>query len=444
MGVVKNKRVLAIGVFIIGLIFILIGGVLNYLGNPKRIMAISIDNLNKSMNRLLNNENKLLQDSYTMTSNIKFNLESDYLKSLATQDPAYLPFYQLLTNLNNTNSNITLTQDKTNKKLLLNYNSNLNNIELITGKYLIENNTEYYYVNGITPSYINNGNNNYFETLNSETTQQENLLYIVNRVSESLKENLTDDYFTKTKENNLTKIGLKLDNESMNKLINSILKDLKKDKKATEILTGYNKDFKNLKIKNNTILEKGQKLEINIYTDSIVYTPKKYELIFLDNRNTNKLVYEKNDKKGLIMIYNNNKLESTLELTTEKEQTTINALDSKNKKIGTLTLNNTKNSKKISMNLNIDNMAIDLSISSKNTNIKKEKSYNNDTKISIVATTNNTSLLDFNISITSSIITNIKIEENVSDSILKSSITTEQQENLNNKLTNIISTLTNG
>ena len=120
-----------------------------------------------------------LEDNYKTTSNIKMNLKSDYFSALATMDPSYAMISNLLNNLSNTENNITMVQDKENKKLFFNLDSKLSGQSLINTKYLVENATAYYSIDGVTNTYVNNGNNNYFESLNSSTTTNENLKYLI-------------------------------------------------------------------------------------------------------------------------------------------------------------------------------------------------------------------------------------------------------------------------
>ena len=66
-------------------------------------------------------------------------------------------YQKLLNNLGKTKNTITIKQDKTNKKAYLELDSNLNSTKLINTKYLIENSTEYYFVEGFLNTYVNNG-----------------------------------------------------------------------------------------------------------------------------------------------------------------------------------------------------------------------------------------------------------------------------------------------
>ena len=168
----KTIIVIAIAVILIG-----IGLWIYYFQSNKRIIAKGIDNISTTFTDklLMNKENLDIGNDYTLNGDLTFNLESDYLKTIATQYPEYQTYSTLITNLSKTKNKITYIQDKTNKKLLMSLDSKYNNSDLINVKYLIENNTEYYYIKGFMDSYINNGTSNYFEALDNDTTSSENL-----------------------------------------------------------------------------------------------------------------------------------------------------------------------------------------------------------------------------------------------------------------------------
>ena len=434
----KNNKVLCIFLFFISIILIILGSGLSYLGNSKIILSKTISKVSNNIKDTLKTEENLIGENYSVKSDIKFDIKSNYLTKLTETDPTYQVFYKLMSNLNATKTTINYTQNKDEKTLFLDYSSSLNNQELVKGKYLIENNTEYYYVNGITKNYINNGNNNYFENLNSQTTQKDNLIYIYDLVISSLNNNIKEEYIQKTTKNNETKITLTLDSNNLYELSTNILNDLKNDKLASEILSNYNKDFKKQKIKKDTF--KNKVIKLDIYTDSIIYKPKKYELLMKDT-NTTKLIYELGNNNDQLTIFSNNEKELSAKITYKANSSDITIYDTKDKKIGTLNLSKEKNKKNIKASINIDDTKIVAAIDNENTNIKKKKSYSNKTKLSINATNNKESLIDLKIDIISAYSNDAKINEDVSKSILASSLTTSEKELLNNKPTSILETL---
>ena len=130
-------------------------------------------------------------------------------------------------------------------------------MEILNTKYYINESTKYFYVKNIVDNYINYGSCNYFENINTNTTEKDNINYLYNFIINSIKNNLNDKYFTKKEENNNYIVILKIDNDNLKDILSNILKDLKEDKKSRKILDNINKNILNTKIKEEDIyLEK--------------------------------------------------------------------------------------------------------------------------------------------------------------------------------------------
>ena len=195
----KKGKKLVVGLIVLGLILIAGGGVLTYFSSPSYVSKTVIKEFGQKATELMNSRIETgLEDNYKTTSNIKMNLKSDYFSALATMDPSYAMISNLLNNLSNTENNITMVQDKENKKLFFNLDSKLSGQSLINTKYLVENATAYYSIDGVTNTYVNNGNNNYFESLNSSTTTNENLKYLIEKIAESMANNLEESYLSES------------------------------------------------------------------------------------------------------------------------------------------------------------------------------------------------------------------------------------------------------
>ena len=170
----KGKKSIRL-LFILGLMLITVGSVLAYLSSPSYVSKTVIKGFSQKAIELIGNRVETgLEDNYKTTSNIKINLKSDYFQALATMDPSYAMISNLLNNLSNTENNITMIQDKENKKLFLNLDSKLAGQSLLNTKYLVENATAYYSIDGISSTYVNNGKTHYLESQNSTTTPNDN------------------------------------------------------------------------------------------------------------------------------------------------------------------------------------------------------------------------------------------------------------------------------
>lgn len=235
-----------------------IGIYLEDLYKPQNIAANTFKEVAQTLTSYLySNENNFLEkDVFTLEKNIKITANSEYINGLAITDPVYKEKSNFLRNLSNSNIHILMQQNKNTKKAYLEYKVSTPNSNLLNAKYLVENATLYYNIENYTKNYINDGTNNYFETLSSENTLKTNNIYLLDFITNSLKTNLKEEYFQQDtekitiagKEKNTNKLILILDNNLIIKLQKAILKDLKKDEKSNQILTSYIKDFANLKI----------------------------------------------------------------------------------------------------------------------------------------------------------------------------------------------------
>lgn len=442
----KTIIVIAIAVILIG-----IGLWIYYFQSNKRIIAKGIDNISTTITDklLMNRENLDIGNDYTLNGDLTFNLESDYLKNIATQYPEYQTYSTLITNLSKTKNKITFVQDKTNKKLLMSLDSKYNASDLINVKYLIENNTEYYYIKVFMDSYINNGTSNYFEALDNDTTLSENLEYVYNLALSSFEKNLKDDYFTRenvkqtidSKEKSYQKIILTMNNNNLKEIATNILKDLKADQKANKILTSIDEDFKKAKVSDSEkILEDNEKMEFSVYADNFTYIIKKYDFKVTEGEDSYLLTYEVGDTSKL-MMYSNNELQGLLNITTNKDDININILDKDSKNIGKITITKSENNYKIAGELTAEDTKVVVSLDTKISNIKKNTSYEDDTTIKASITSSGMSLGNININLKSKIKKGANIKEDTSNVTLASDVTQEKSEALMNSLMTSLTTL---
>ena len=84
--------------------------------NNKRVIAAGITNLTSKFDKMLEVNNDLkLGKNYTISGNVKLNVESNYLDTLANIDE-YRPFINLINNLGKTNNNFSFQQNLDSKK----------------------------------------------------------------------------------------------------------------------------------------------------------------------------------------------------------------------------------------------------------------------------------------------------------------------------------------
>ena len=440
---VKKKgpnKIFGILLLLIAVIAIGAGIFLTYITSPKFIATETIKKMSENIVSFMDN-NKTdtgLEENYKKTSTVTMNLQSDYLTTLSQTDPSVVPYVNLLRNLTNTTSTTTMVQDIENSRLFLDYNTTLNEEPLINLKYLVENSTEYYYIDGVSQTYINNGNNNYFESLNSETSINDNTKYLIEKVGESLASHIEDSYLSSSYESDYKKITITLTEDDLVTVVNNVLSDLKKDSKASKILSGYNESFNDFEINKDTISGLGT-VEFNIYIDKVLGTVKKYDMNLEESKI--ELSYDDStDQKELELIANNESV-GKVQFSTNDGNITLNIVDDSNNIVGTISTTKTSTNYDIIMNLTLDTTIIDINYNNQITNLKKNTSYDSTTNIAINISSNNTTLINGTINITSNITNDTRIEEDTSTSVLASTLPAPKEQLLTEKMITVFTRL---
>lgn len=433
----KKGKKLVVGLIILGLILIAGGGVLTYFLSPSYVSKTVIKEFGQKATELMNSRIETgLEDNYKTTSNIKVNLKSDYFSALATMDPSYAMISNLLNNLSNTENNITMVQDKENKKLFFNLDSKLSGQSLINTKYLVENATAYYSIDGVTNTYVNNGNNNYFESLNSSTTTNENLKYLIEKIAESMANNLEESYLSESYTDEYKVITITLTEQNIVTYGNKIINDLKNDEKANQIMTGYNANFSEVKLTEKDVTGTGT-IKVNIYLDKILSQVSQYEL---ELGNGNKCIYYKENGKEIVELISEEET-TTLEIEKHGEKTEINIKDGSNASLGTVTISQTSTNYDIVANITSEEATLDFGYNYQITNLKKSTSYDSAATITIKMTAQNTTIIDGTITVTSQTTNDTTISEDTSSSVLASTLSGTQTELLQQKIALIILSL---
>lgn len=433
----KKGKKLVVGLIILGLILIAGGGVLTYFSSPSYVSKTVIKEFGQKATELMNSRIETgLEDNYKTTSNIKMNLKSDYFSALATMDPSYAMISNLLNNLSNTENNITMVQDKENKKLFFNLDSKLSGQSLINTKYLVENATAYYSIDGVTNTYVNNGNNNYFESLNSSTTTNENLKYLIEKIAESMANNLEESYLSESYTDEYKVITITLTEQNIVTYGNKIINDLKNDEKANQIMTGYNANFSEVKLTEKDVTGTGT-IKVNIYLDKILSQVSQYEL---ELGNGNKCIYYKENGKEIVELISEEETTS-LEIEKHGEKTEINIKDGSNASLGTVTISQTSTNYDIVANITSEEATLDFGYNYQITNLKKGTSYDSAATITIKMTAQNTTIIDGTITVTGQTTNDTTISEDTSTSVLASTLSGTQTELLQQKIALIILSL---
>lgn len=439
---INKRNYLVLLLLIVSLTLIGIGIYMSHLSSPKRIITKAMKNLSntiylsKTEDKDLSQGNVLLKkDGFTINSMVSLKTNSQYLVDKSESNPEYLKYANLLKNISNTENTINFVQDNKNKKLLLNINSNLYNQPLINMKYYIQDATEYYYIDGFKDTYINNGNNNYFEIPYSDNITGTGIKYLFDFIKKSFKDNFREEYLKMEKEeltiDNVTqdyyKVSLILNNKVLKEIINSLQKDLKKDKMTAQILMILNC---NLKIDSKTrIIPDDESIIFSVYTDKLTYKIRRYELIFKKNNSNIKIVYSL-DNKGYVI--KDNEVIYNYTITKNDSSTKINILSKENISVGSITFNKTSVSYEIELSFNNDNINAIGNYKLEHKTKKDNYAYEFLNQLNLRVVNKKTELINLNYTIDTNFLYQSEILEDVSTSVFQSSITDFEKEMLVN------------
>lgn len=434
----KKKSKIVIIVLVVAIILLAGGITLSYLTSAKYVAKRAVKLMSENAVELANGRKTEtgLEENFNKTSTIKVNLQSDYFQALQALSPDYQILSNILRNLSGVETQVTTIQDQKNKKMLVNFDSKLAGEELTNVKYLVDNATEYYFINGTTENYINNGNNGYFEALSSATTAQENTEYIIEKIGSSAANNIKDEYLSESYEDGNKKVTITLTEDNMVEFLNNIIAELKEDSRANKIMTGYDKDFGKEKITKDDLHDIGT-VTINIYIDKFFGTVKRYEMTTSDNSG---ITYYEEENKTLELRMNN-ELIAKLDITTSDDKMEAKITDGNGASIGSISISKTSTNYDVIANITTSTLTANFGYNSQITNLKKGNSYDSSTTVSLDVSANNVSLINGTIEVTSTTTNDTTINEDVSNSVLASTMTTSPTELIFQKVMEVMNRL---
>ena len=439
------KKVIKVIFFLIivllGIFLIRAGFYFEKISEPKNIYKNAINMFSDELiNCITFDEKYNLGDTFNITGNIKAKINSDEYKNKAKIDVEYLKKLNMINNLSNMDTNYTISQDKKNKKAFIELDEKIGNETILHTNYLISDYTRYYYVASILQNYVNDGNNNYFEIFNEEKTTTDNINYLYDFIIDSISNRMADEtkkYDSTVNINDKTidskQLSMRIDDKSIKNILNGLLDDLKKDKKANLIITSFDSDFPKRHIDSNKkYLSKKESYTLNIYTSKYINKPLKYEVIYLNKDSKKTYYYIGNNKKGDFYYLKDDEVRYTAKYLSKNKTIKINIFDRLNKESGSISLSKDINNIIFNMNTTIEDKKYDIYFSSKNKDYQKNKKYNNESQLSFNISKNNISELNGEIIASSTITNDVKIDVDVSNSILDGKLTDETRNKLDN------------
>lgn len=442
----KNK--FPILVFLLSIIMLLLGFYYECVASPSRILKKVLVNITSNITDVMDMfefDTKMPQ-SNTKTLTIKVSSNTNKYKSKLdlqkyNKKLSDINYQNLTKNLNDTNTIVKIVTDAKNKKRLLTVDSFLGNTKLLNTKSLIENATEYHYDPTITSSYINLGNNTYFESVNDNTNTYDNLKYLHEYIVQELATNLIDKIKVEN-EKDYNKININLNSKDLNNILDTVIDNLTKDSKASTIITSYKKYFiidkKELKISLKNV-----NIEFSIYTEKYTYNIKKYAIHITDKKRNIDISYQPENKQtgsGRIEIDNN---QYKFEYKKANKTKEVILYDNANRKIGEISLEKTNTGVLFDSNTLINDNELNINYIYNILNLKKKKSYDEEQQLIIRHSSKEQEILNLDLVINTKVDVKSRILENNKDTIIKSSLTEQEQTNLNDRYINLFNELNN-
>ncbi len=438
----KVFKVLFFLFFVLFAIFLIcFGFYIQNISSPKYIYKSGMSKvMNTFVDYLSYDNDYVFGDNFNIDGNLALNISNDVYKNKALYDSEYLKKNNLINNLSNMEINYRISQNRKSKQLFLSLNEQMENNIIFNGNYLVDDSTKYYLVNSIDKNYINAGNNNYFEMFGENETTISNFRYLYEFIIDSLSLNMQEGTVVyesnidiSDKDCDVRQISYKFTNDSVIKLFNSVVKDMKKDERANKIMSSIYPDFSGFRLSNNdNILKKNESYTLNIYTGKIFGNPLRYEVVYINGDNKKVYTYEGDDTSGIFYYSVNDEARYSAKYSSDNKNIKMVFFDRLSENVGKLVLSRDKNGVKVNSSMDIEGKSYDINYSSKNSNLLKHKSFDNQKSLTLKIINGSTIELSFDAILTSTISSDTDIREDISGAILKSTLSDDKKTTLQN------------
>ena len=228
----KKKKIIVTIVIIVAIGLLVAGGILLYqnYSNKNRIVT-SFNELKTALTETLNLDENTTNTKITQTvaGSTRFNINPMLGNSEDGTDV-------VIGNLNNSTFNYEYRLDTESKRMYMDGSLLLNATELLGINFYQAEDISYVFLRNIFDKYIVIENSDIFTYLEESNQAVDDVNYIYDKIIESLGNNITTDDIKVTNQDGKKKISLELNEERLNEISKNIVNDLKKDKKAKEIL----------------------------------------------------------------------------------------------------------------------------------------------------------------------------------------------------------------
>lgn len=452
----KNIKKILIKVFLFLIIIgfacglIYIGLYLNKVSKKSYPFEVTVDMVfAKAEQILLEDDKYILKDNFYISGSVDSELSSEEYASKSKVDIEYLKKNNKLKSLSLMDTKFEISQDRNDGRWYASLDEKIGTNSVFSGKYLINDSTRYFLVNGILKNYVNDGGSTYFESFNDKNSSISNLNYVYYFIRDSLKKHIKEEelegFDTETNINNesmkVSQISYKITDKTIKNLLSGVLNDLKKDDKCKNIIGGIFSDFSNWKIdKNKKYLNSNESYILNIYTKKLINTPLKYEIVYMVDDQKEIYSYEGDENNGVFYYSLNNEVKYNAVYKNNNKKVDITVTDRKDNSVGTIKIDKDVNNLIFTLTLDLDKDKYDINYSRKFANYNKDN-YDREDNLSFRIMKDMINKINGNIKVTSKVESKAKIDEDISDSVLRSTISASENEKIDNLRENISNVL---
>ncbi len=366
----KKKKIIVTIVIIVAIGLLVAGGILLYqnYSNKNRIVT-SFNELKTALTETLNLDKNTTNTkiTQTVTGSTRFNINPMLGNSEDGTDV-------VIGNLNNSTFNYEYRLDTESKRMYMDGSLLLNATELLGINFYQAEDISYVFLRNIFDKYIVIENSDIFTYLEESNQAVDDVNYIYDKIIESLGNNITTDDIKVTNQDGKKKISLELNEERLNEISKNIVNDLKKDKKAKEILGNSLDELDTTTSSSSSDNNSYLYYSIYLEKDDIVT----YEFGLNDNDGNYSIEFNNGKEKSFVIKEGNT--ESLKAVIEESNGTTTINLSSDNTSIGTVSINDNN---------------ISLSIGDASTGVLVNANLTSSTENNIITTTFNMAISSY-------------------------------------------------
>ena len=366
----KKKKIIVTIVIIVAIGLLVAGGILVYqnYSNKNRIVT-SFNELKTALTETLNLDENTTNTkiTQTVTGSTRFNINPMLGNSEDGSDV-------IIGNLNNSTFNYEYRLDTESKRMYMDGSLLLNATELLGINFYQAEDISYVFLRNIFDKYIVIENSDIFTYLEESNQAVDDVNYIYDKIIESLGNNITTDDIKVTNQDGKKKISLELNEERLNEISKNIVNDLKKDKKAKEILGNSLDELDTTTSSSSSDNNSYLYYSIYLEKDDIVT----YEFGLNDNDGNYSIEFNNGKEKSFVIKEGNT--ESLKAVIEESNGTTTINLSSDNTSIGTVSINDNN---------------ISLSIGDASTGVLVNANLTSSTENNIITTTFNMAISSY-------------------------------------------------